>query len=278
VTPTIPSNGGEQRALKMIAPEGSIYNPIAPAASFISWLTSLRLADMIATALAPALPERIPAENAGDLVGILAYLKHPETGRYCFFWDDGGIGHGAKKGRDGMNALIHPISAGIEYLPAELLETRMPVVKRKHELVRDSGGPGEFRGGLGASAEYEVQSEGIAVAICDKTTASKTKGLAGGLGPPEQNAILVYAGTDRELRLGKKSDFPLSAGDRIVSKPTGGGGYGDPMTRDPERVAWDVKNDYVSRDSAEEHYGVVLNDDGSVDAEATARRRSAAEK
>lgn len=276
VTPDIPPNGGEHRTLRVIAPERTLFNPITPAASFIGWLTSLRLADMIVSALAPALPDRIPAENAGDLVGILAYLKHPQTGRWCFFWDDGGIGHGAKKDRDGMNALIHPISAGIEYLPAELLETRMPVVKRKHELVTDSGGPGEFRGGLGACAEYVVQSDGIAVAICDKTKASKIRGLAGGLGPPEQNAILVYAGTDKEMRLGKKADFMLSDGDTIISRPAGGGGYGDPRKRDPEKVAWDVRNDYVSREAAEEVYGVALRQDGEVDIEATKKQRKAA--
>lgn len=274
VAPDIPPNGGEQRPLTVIAPEGSLFNPVPPAATFISWITSLRLADLVVSALAPAMPDKIPAESAGDLCGILAYLKHPETGRFCFFWDDGGIGHGAKDGADGMNALIHPISAGIEYLPAELLETRMPVVKNRHELTQDSGGPGEFRGGLGSAAEYEIQGSGVAVAISDKGKASVTKGMNGGMSPPEQNAVLVYAGTDRELRLGKKSDFYLEAGDIVVSKPTGGGGFGDPMKRDPEKVAMDVRNEYVSRESAESHYGVVLKPDGSVDEAATKKLRT----
>ncbi|MGI9658336.1 MAG: hydantoinase B/oxoprolinase family protein [Gaiellaceae bacterium] len=273
VTPDIPPNGGEQRALTVIAPEGSIFNPVPPAATFISWITSLRLADMVVSALAPAMPDKIPAESAGDLCGILAYLKHPETGRFCFFWDDGGIGHGARKGADGMSALIHPISAGIEYLPAELLETRMPVVKLKHELTQDSGGPGEFRGGLGTTASYEIQGSGVAVAISDKCTASVTKGMNGGMSPPEQNAVLVYAGTDREMRLGKKSDFYLNPGDVVESRPTGGGGYGDPENREPEKVASDVRNEYVSRESAEENYGVVLDADGEVDTKATTNKR-----
>ena len=276
VTPDIPPNGGEQRALKVIAPEGSLFNPVPPAATFISWVTSLRLADMIVSALAPAMPDKIPAENAGDLCGILAYLKHPETGRYCFFWDDGGIGHGAKDGADGMSALVHPISAGIEYLPAELLETRMPVIKKRHELTQDSGGPGKFRGGLGSASEFEIQSEGVAVAISDKGKASVTKGMNGGMSPPEQNAVIVYAGTERELRLGKKSDFYLNHGDIVISQPTGGGGFGNPRERDPERVAADVRNEYVSRESAEQHYAVVIDDEGNVDVEATAKLRKQA--
>jgi N-methylhydantoinase B len=273
VSPDIPPNGGEQRPLKVIAPEGSIFNPIPPAASFVSWLTSLRLGDMIVNALAPALPDRMPAENGGDLVGVLAYVKQPETGRWAFFWDDAGIGHGAIKGKDGMNALIHPMSSGIEYLPAELLETRMPILRRRHELETDSGGPGQWRGGLGALCEHEVLNEGIAVTICDKSRASKVRGQAGGLGPPRQNAIVMFPGTEREMRLGKKSDIPVQPGDVLLSMPTGGGGYGDPRRRDPEKVAWDVRNGYVSREQAEEVYGVTLRDDGSAERRTSAARR-----
>lgn len=275
VTPDIPANSGEHRPLKVIAPVGTIFNPVAPAACFVGWVTSLRLSDMIVNALAPALPDEIPAENAGDLVGILAFLLHPETKRWCFFWDDGGIGHGAKKGRDGMNALIHPMSAGIEYLPCELMETRMPILKRRHELRQDSCGAGQYRGGLGTAVEYELLGAGQAVAICEKATASKVRGIAGGHGAPEPNAIVMFAGTERELRLGKRSDMTVSPGDVVMAFPTGGGGYGDPFLRDPAAVAWDVRNEYVSRAVAESVYGVVLDENGEVDADATARARGA---
>lgn len=273
-SPSVPPNSGEHRLLKVIAPEGSVFNPIAPAACFVGWVTSLRLSDMIVSALAPAAPDKIPAENAGDLVSILAYVKQPESGNLAFFFDDAGIGHGAMRGADGMNALIHPMSAGIEYLPTELLETRMPILRHRHELQRDSGGPGKWRGGLGALCEHEMLNEGLAVSICDRTRASEIRGLAGGMGPPHKNAIILFPGTDREMRLGKKADIPVSAGDRVVSLPAGGGGYGDPMEREPRKVARDVRNDYVSRQMAEEAYGVALTDDGKVDEERTADLRS----
>ena len=246
VSPDISPNGGEHRPLTVIAPERTLFNPVSPAACFVGFLSSLRLSDMIVSALAPALPDRIPADNGGDLVGILAYLRQPQSGRWAFFWDDGGIGHGAKRGKDGMSALIHPMSAGIEYLPAELLETRMPILKRRHELETDSGGPGEFRGGLGAVVEYELQSDGISVAICEKSRASQVRGLAGGSGPPHLNEIVFFPGTDRELHLGKKADIPIAPGDVVRSRAAGGGGYGDPLRRDPERVASDVLDGYVS--------------------------------
>jgi N-methylhydantoinase B len=274
VTSDIPANSGEHRPLKVIAPEGTVFNPIAPAACFVGFVTSLRLGDMIVNALASAMPDQIPAENGGDLVGILAFIQHPQTKRWCFFWDDGGIGHGGKRGRDGMNALIHPMSAGIEYLPCELLETRMPILKRRHELRQDSGGPGQFRGGLSAVAEYELHGPGQAVSICEKSKVSSVRGFAGGHDAPESNAVIMFPGTDRELRLGKRSDMTIVPGDVVISQPAGGGGYGDPLLRDPEAVAWDVRNDYVSRELAETVYGVAFDDSGAVDLEGTSRARA----
>lgn len=275
-TPELPPNGGEQRLLTMIAPEGSVFNPIPPAPTFIGAWTSSRLADMIVQALVPALPDELPAESGGDILGVLAYIKHPVTKRWCFFWDDGGIGHGARKGHDGMTALIHPITAGIELLPLELLETRMPLLKKRFEIVQDSGGPGEFRGGLGTLAEYESLSDGIAVAICEKSRVSPVKGLQGGMPAPYNNTVFMFAATEREMRLGKKSDIPIVSGDEFITKAAGGGGYGDPLLRDPEQVGWDVLNDYVSVEQAESAYGVIMDESGrQVDHAATEARRGA---
>lgn len=271
VTADIPANSGEHRPLTVIAPPGSVFNPLPPAASFISWLTSLRLSDMIIAALAPALPDEIPAQNGGDLAGVLAYIKQP-SGRWAFFWDEAGIGHGAKRGKDGMSALIHPISAGIEALPAELMEARMPILKRRFELDQDSGGPGRWRGGLSTIAEYEFLAEGLAVTISDRTT-GRIQALEGGMPPPRLNQVIFYAGSDHELRLGKKADLHVKPGDVFINRPAGGGGFGNPRERDPQAVAWDVLNDYVSREAAERYYGVALREDGSVDEEATARLR-----
>jgi N-methylhydantoinase B len=273
VTSGIPANGGEHRPLTLVTPAGSIFNPTPPAATFVSWVTSMRLSDMILAALAPALPDVIPAQNAGELAGILAYIRQPRSGRWAFFWDEAGIGHGAKRGGDGMNGLIHPMSAGIEALPTELMETRMPILKRRLELARDSGGAGRWRGGLATVAEYELLSDGIAVTICDKTTASQIHGLAGGGSPPRLNEVRFYAGTDRELRLGKRSGLVVAAGDVFVNAPAGGGGFGDPLERDVDRVVADVRDDYVSRAAAAELYGVALTEEGELDAAATARLR-----
>src|SRR5207237_5238780 len=143
------------------APEAGLFDPRSPAPCFISGLTALRLGDMIVQALAGALPERVPAENAGDIMNFIAYLRDPKTGRLCLFFDLGGLGYGALPDHDGMSALMHSIQAGSESMPAEILETRMPVLKRRFELTRDSGGPGKFRGGLSARAEFQFESTGL---------------------------------------------------------------------------------------------------------------------
>jgi N-methylhydantoinase B len=267
-TPQLPASAGESRVLTVVAPEGSVFNPRPPAPTFLGAYTSIRLSDMIVHALSQAVPEEMPAQNGGDLVAVLAYLRQP-NGNWGFFFDLGGIGHGAVAGADGMNALIHPVEAGCEVPPLEVLENRMPVLKTRFELVQDSGGPGEFRGGLAAHQDWEFQSGGLAVAIADKTRESEVLGVAGGMSPPERNAIVMFPGTEGERRLGKVSDIPVQAGDVASVRPAGGAGYGDPLKRDPEKVAHDVREEYVSVGAAREHYGVVLSDDGSVDVAGT---------
>jgi N-methylhydantoinase B len=273
-TPFLPASAGESRVLTVVAPEGSIFNPRPPAPTFLGAYTSIRLSDMIIHALSQAVPEQMPAQNGGDLVAVLAYLRQPKTGNWSFFFDLGGIGHGAIAGADGMNALIHPVEAGCEVPPLEVLETRMPVLKTRFELVQDSGGPGEFRGGLAAHQDWEFQSGGLAVAIADKTRESEVLGVAGGQSPPERNAIVMFPGTEGERRMGKVSDIPVKAGDAVTVAPAGGAGYGDPLNRDPEKVAHDVREEYVSLRSARDDYGVVLAADGTVDVAGTESLRS----
>jgi N-methylhydantoinase B len=263
---------GQHRTLEVIAPRGSVYNPvIPPAASWNSYLPQVRLCAMIANALAPALPTLVPAPHPADYPLILAMLEDPETRRPSFFAMDTGTGLGAKKGADGASALVNEIGAGVEITPAEVLEVRHPVLRHRLELVTDSGGPGEFRGGLGVAVEYEFLGDGVGMCTSDGI---KTWGLAGGFGAPGRDEIIMYPGTDRELRLGKASELPLSAGDREISITAGGGGYGDPWRRDVNKVLRDVRNGYVSRQAAESIYGVVFGLDGEIDQRATVRRRT----
>jgi N-methylhydantoinase B len=274
-TPELPASSGEDRPLTVIAPEGSIFNPRAPAATHIGWVPAIRLGDSIPQALATALPDVVPAEHAGDVITTIALLRDPDTRRWCFFGEPGAIGHGARRDRDGMHTLIHQQQAGCAVIPAELLETRLPIVKRRFELQPDSGGPGRFRGGLSAVAEFEALSDGVAIVIAEKTAASEVRGHESGMSPPFKNSVVLFPDTERELRLGKRSDVPIAPGDVVVITPAGGAGYGDPLEREPELVAADVRDEYVSGEQAERVYGVALDArTGEVDGERTAALRA----
>lgn len=274
-TPDSDATSGEYRPLRVIAPEGSVFNPTSPAPCFIGAWTSLRLSDMIIQALAPALPERVPAESGGDLAVCSVRVRDNENRRWHIFADFGALGMGAAPDHDGMNALIHPIEAGCQSLPAELVEARMPLYRRRWELQTDSGGAGRFRGGLGAVSEWEFLSHGIINAITEKTRASEVKGLADGHPAPFQNELRVFPDTERELRLGKRSDIRIRNGDVFSMRAAGGGGHGDPLEREPARVLADVVNGYVSRACARELYGVVIKPDAEeVDVEATRTLRA----
>jgi N-methylhydantoinase B len=273
-TPTLPATAGDHRPLTVIAAEGSIFRPVAPAPTFVGAGTSLRLSDMIIRAFATAVPERMPAENGGDLVVAFGYVAD-DAGRTSIFFDAGAIGHGAVAGDDGLSAAIHPTEAGAENLPIEMLEARMPVRKTSFALIEDSGGPGEFRGGLAAEARFEFDAPGRLTIWAEKAAASRPLGLEGGDGPPARNLSILFAGTDREMRLGKAADVPVAQGDALVVRPAGGAGFGEPFRRDPALVAQDVRAGYVSRDAARTAYAVVLKPETFlVDYEATATARA----
>ena len=178
-------------------------------------------------------------------------------------------------GKDGMNALVHSIVAATELLPAEAVEARMPLMKTRSELRQDSGGAGRYRGGLAAVSEFKLLGNGIAIAVTEKSRASAVKGLHGGIGAPDKNNFIFFPGTDRELREGKRTDIPLAPEDVVLSRPAGGGGWGDPLDRDLDRLRSDIRNEYVSRQAAEGQYGVAFDEAGEIDPVATAERRRA---
>jgi N-methylhydantoinase B len=272
-TPTLPATAGDHRPLTVEADESSIFKPLPPAATFVGAGTSLRLSDMIVRAFAQAAPGRIPADNGGDLVVAFGYVVD-ESRRTSIFFDAGAIGHGAIAGGDGLSAAIHPTEAGAENLPVEMLEARMPVRKTSFQLIEDSGGAGEFRGGLAAAARFEFAAPGRLTIWAEKAVASRPAGLAGGLPPPTQNVSILFAGTEREQRLGKAADVAVDAGDVLEVRPAGGAGFGDPLLRAQALVAADVEAGYVSREAARELYGVVFLDESlSVDQHETERLR-----
>jgi N-methylhydantoinase B len=184
-------------------------------------------------------------------------------------------GAGARAGKDGMSGItVNQSNAKIA--PIEIIESEFPTRITRFELIADSGGAGEFRGGLGIRRDY-LNLADARFSIRSMRHVMPPNGCAGGQsGRPGD--IRINPGGEREKRLPTRyADYPLRAGDTFRLDSPGGGGYGDPLARDPERVLADLRDGVVSAQAAEREYGVVVTRAGgswALDAAQTRARRA----
>jgi len=279
-TPLLPSNAGHFAPLRVIAPEGTLFHPNPPAATFLYAWAGFRLVELIPRALAEAIPDKVPACSGGDICGVLLAYYDYETGRGEQAGGPEGHGTGAKYNRDGESGLMHDGESGCCNAPVEVMENRAPVLIERYELRQDSGGAGKFRGGLGLRKDHRTVTQVSMISIAEKTTASVPWGLAGGQ-PGKNNRVVLFPETNREQVVGKYRAH-LEPGAVVSQQTGGGGGYGDPFERPVEQVLADVRDEYVSLESAREHYGVVIRQTGQgmyqVDDEETENLRNGLRK
>lgn len=257
-TPGDPSNAGHYANLEVIAPAGSLFHAVYPAATFTLW-TEMSAFELIHKAIAPAIPW-LHASSGGDEPGFMATGMHPDTGSRYVISNNEGIGWGGTATHDGATALQHPSTSVVRNTPIEVLEHKATLLHERLELRTDSGGPGRFRGGVGIRRDVRFTSPGEVLSM-KKKTKTRPWGLRGG-GEAETNAMLVYPETPREQRA-RMERFPMAEGDRFWNYSGGGGGYGDPLERDPAAVVEDVLDGYVSREAARDVYGVEVLADGT---------------
>jgi N-methylhydantoinase B len=173
-------------------------------------------------------------------------------------------------GKDGLDG--HSWWPEFLAVPAEYMETYYPMIVEEYSARRDSCGAGQARGGCGIKKAYRFLTDG-SITYQDDRAHTFPYGVAGGKpGSPSKKTLIRADGEEVEMP-SKVSGVPVYEGDRLVFETAGAGGVGDPLERDPEAVAKDVRWNLVSREAAEEEYCVVLGDDGSVDAGATNSRR-----
>lgn len=269
-TPFEDTNGGHYDPLSVHVPEGNLYNPSYPAPTFAVWPAMLAV-DVIYKALAKGMPQRVPASSGGDILSITIYGENPKTGRQIVEATNQGVGWGASDDHDGGSALMHISETMVQNIPIEVLENKAPVEITRLELRQDSGGAGKYRGGLGIRRDFRFTHEIGALSIIQKTETSGW-GIDGGR-PGKRNAVVLYPGTDREIRTGMMRNR-FNPGEVLSNQSAGGGGYGDPYERDPDKVREDVIDGYVSQEAAREEYGVVINSEQEIDWEETERIRS----
>jgi N-methylhydantoinase B len=183
--------------------------------------------------------------------------ENPETGEYYCFLETIAGGYGGRSTSDGPDA-IQCHGQNTENAPVEETESNYPVRITRYELVPDSEGPGEFRGGLGLRRDYMFPEEATFTVLADRDKFGP-RGLFGG----EHGSTSIYAvhrnGEDEEERLSSKTTLQLQPGDVISYRTSGGGGYGAPHKRDPEAVLGDVLQGKISAERARERYGVEID-------------------
>jgi N-methylhydantoinase B len=268
--PSIPNNGGCYRMATFKYPEGSVVNPVYPAPVNARALTIARIADAIRGALIKALPDRLIAADSGHLTIAFGGLN-PRTRRPFVTSEMGAGGAGARKTKDGIDVIDFG-AVNCMNIPVEAIEMDSPIRIEKFKIRDDSGGPGRQRGGLGAEKIFGVRSGPIAVTVRGERFFTQPWGVFGGQAGGAASAWVERRdGSRQDIR--SKCILTLNEGDRLFFQTPGGGGYGDPLERDPELVCVDVADRKVSAASARELYGVVLAD-GAVDHEQTKRLRA----
>src|SRR5882762_7232429 len=230
--------------------------------------------DAIFEALSHVIPGRVRADGSGSR-SIIIGGRSTYTGKGYVQYEIVGGGAGARASRDGASGTtVNQTNAKIA--PVEIIESEFPTRLLRFELIRDSGGAGEFRGGLGIRRQYLNLAE-ARFSIRSAKHVIAPNGIAGGT-DGRTGDIWINPDTDNAKRLPTRyADYPLQAGDTFRLDTPGGGGYGDPLRRDPQRVLADVREGDVSPEAAEKHYGVVVAlvaGSWSIDHAATVERRA----
>jgi len=255
ICPDVPHNEGSFRPVHVSAPPGSILNALDPAPVASRQVIGHFIPSAIFAALSGAMPGRLMAPGADPIWLSVWRGENPPFTLTVF--QVGGTG--ARPSKDGLNAVGFP--SGVAGVPAEVIESLSPVVMKRRELRADSGGAGTWRGGLGQLTEFTRRGEGrwSVSSIADRT-AYPAPGLLGGQ-PGATGEVTLGDGT----RLNAKALKDLKPGEVVHVNLPGGGGYGDPMKRDIEKVRWDVIEGYITPEEAEKNYGVAIRCNGKPD-------------
>jgi len=279
VAPDVPNNAGSLAPITCSAPEGCVLNVQRPRAVAARHTVGHMLPDVVFGCLHQVMEGGVPAEGASSLWIPQIY------GGADVLDEAGGAGHevppfatvifhcggaGARPGKDGLDVTAFP--SGVRTIPVEATESVAPVLFRRREFREGSGGAGRYRGGLGQVIELGG-ADGTPIALlCNfERISNPARGRAGG-GQGAAGRVSLASG--KTIRAKGRQTVP--GGDFMRLELPGGGGFGDPIQRDPEQVAGDVADGLISAETAARDYAVALTRDGAIDGAATARLRATA--
>jgi N-methylhydantoinase B len=255
VAPHEPSNEGWFRPLTVTAPNGTVFTAEKPSPTGWYYEGVAQASDLVWKALASLVPERF---SAGSYLSLCAtYFSGQSADDFFVHIEPQNGGWGATDSRDGTSGMIAVTDGDTYNYSIELLEAKFPLLIRRYAYNVEGGvGAGRYRGGFGLVREYEIEGDGVMLHASYGRTATPPWPIGGGR-EGNLNGIEIVRGQNRQW-LTRPSDFPLARGDRVRICTGGGGGWGEPHTRDPDLVASDVRDGLVAAADAVAIYNVVI--------------------
>ncbi len=274
VLPNAPVTGGSFRSLSIDVPQGSIFAAEEPAAC--AWYFSHLglLIDLIIKCLAEAVPHMVAAAHYGDsMVFYLAGIDE-ETGE-LFAHDEPTVGGwGGYDGGDGQDCLVNVQNGDFKNFPVEILEHSFPILVDRYAIHPDSEGAGKYRGGMGVIRSYRTLSKDSNVYLWFERSKMPAWGICGGQAAIGPQTIIYDEQGNINNRKSKLNNYPVGKNWLIDIKTGGGGGFGNPFEREIDKVLYDYQAGYISKERAKTAYGVIIDEQGQLDAEATAKLRN----
>jgi N-methylhydantoinase B len=251
-------NEGHFRPIEVITRPGTLFHPRHPAPCFLYGWAGDQAIEAIYRAIAQAVPTAVPACSGGDICALVWWGEREGTGEP---WTDGSphpIGQGASSRGDGASSLMHVSEASTRLTPAEVWEAKNPWLVERCELATDSCGPGRHRGGLGLDLSFRMLEDAWVTSTVERTK-NAPWGLEGG-GEARANAVRVELPDGTSTSYTKATRLSVPKGAAVHLYTGGGGGYGDPSERDPQAVADDITDGYVSEDASRTVYPHAFTD------------------
>jgi N-methylhydantoinase B len=262
--PGLAFNDGMRDGVRFRYAPGTVTNATAPAPVSSYQKSNLQLVDVILEALGRFRPERAIAGSGSSGSLAIWWRGGGRPGQPGLQYEIFSSAYGGGHGNDGCSAVATHLS-NLHITPIEILESEFPCRIAEFDLITDSGGAGEFRGGLSFRRRYELLQDAVVTRRYDRAKFPPS-GLAGGL-PGRRSRFVIRAGAPDERETPASGRFELAAGESFLLESAGGGGFGDPLRRDPAALRRDVAEGYVSAAAAERDYGAPASA-----AEASARR------
>ena len=274
----VPQNEGMLKPLKVIAPEGTIFNPTYPAATFSRFSQVQRAVDLALKALSPVIPERVTAGNSAHIHFMSYSGWNAEAGEYWVYLEVNEGSYGARQDSDGPDSVDNLI-ANTRNNPIEELEWRFPMRTDRYELREDPAAAGQYRGGIGIIRENTFLTDTMITCEGERHESDPPWGAYGGHDGLNASIVKNPERDGEEPWPSKVTGRQLIAGDSVQITVPSGGGFGNPFKRDEQKVMSDVLDGFTTKEAAERDYGVVLVEtaDGlQVDQSGTELLRSAA--